>query len=73
MNGSPLSPAYDALIRARHAAFAHVRTHTVGQTCPQCGVVVLDDRVTQAAYEHAWHELFDGSSPRGGEGATAGG
>ena len=64
--GVPPEPSYDrlkrlfeALIRARHAALAHVRTHTVGQRCPECDQVITSDAAAQAAYEAAWHEHFD--------------
>ncbi len=64
---SPLARAkrlFQELIRVRHAALSHLRIHTVGQTCPRCGQLVLEDRAAQAAYEAAWHELFDGAPPR---------
>jgi hypothetical protein len=64
---------FKELIRVRHRALSHLRTHTVGQTCPRCGTLVLDDRVAQAAYEAAWHELFDDAPPRAaGLGAAIG-
>jgi len=59
-----LKQAFDRLLRTRHAALSHVRTHTVGQRCPRCDKVITDDRLAQAAYEAAWRELFDDAPPR---------
>jgi len=59
-----LKQAFDRLLRTRHTALSHLRTHTVGQRCPRCDKVITDDRLAQAAYESAWRELFDDAPPR---------
>ena len=59
-----LKQLFDRLIRTRHTALSHLRTHTVGQHCPRCDKVITDDRLAQAAYEAAWRELFDAAPPR---------
>ena len=82
--GPPVEPALDrckrlfnALCRARYAALAHVRTHAVGTFCGECQRYIDSDAEAQAAYDAAWHALFDSPLPaplpRGERGKRDGG